>query len=90
MTTSGTASDNEWQRVYNERQQMTKSGTTSDNEWQLLTTSGTTNEREWQRVIQQLTTRDNKWQWVRDSDSSGTTNEKAQYTSKNGWLPSFQ
>ena len=41
--TSGTSSDNEWQR-------MTTSGTTSDNEWQRVTTSGTTNDNEWQRV----------------------------------------
>ena len=39
MTTSGTTSDNEWQRV-------TTSGTTNDNEWQRVTT----NENEWQGV----------------------------------------
>ena len=66
--TSGTSSNNEWQRVtandnewYNEWQQMTM----SDNEWY----------NEWQRVIQWVTTRDNKWQWVRVSGSYGTTNE---------------
>ena len=42
-TTSGTTSDNEWQRV-------TASGITSENEWQRVTTSGTTNDNEWQRV----------------------------------------
>ena len=36
VTTSGTASDNEWQRVV---QRMTTSGTTSDNEWQRVTIS---------------------------------------------------
>ena len=68
MTTSGTTSDNEWQRV-------TTSGTTSDNEWQRVTASGATSDKEWQRVIQRVTTSDNKWQWVTASDSSGTTNE---------------
>ena len=70
--TSGTTSDNEWQRVV---QRVTTSGTTSDNEWQRVTTSGTTIDKEWQRVIQRVTTNDNKWQWMTASDSSDTTNE---------------
>ena len=68
--TSGTSSDNEWQRVVqrvttndNEWQRMTTSGTTSDNEWQRVTTSGTTSDNEWQRV----TTSDKEWynEWQR-------------------------
>ena len=47
--TSGTSSDNEWQRV-------TTSGTTSDNEWQRVTT----NDNEWQRVVQQVIKSDNE------------------------------
>ena len=69
--TSGTSSDNEWQRV-------TTSGTTKDNKWQRMTMSNyelynepqrmatsdkelervTTSDKDWQRV----TTSDNKWQ----------------------------
>ena len=64
VTTSGTTSDNEWQRV-------TTSGTTSDNEWQRVTTSGTTSDKEWKWV----TKSDNEWQWVTSSESSGTANE---------------
>ena len=45
--TSGTSSDNEWQRVV---QWVTTSGTVSDNEWKRVTTSGTTRDNEWQRV----------------------------------------
>ena len=56
--TSGTSSDNEWQRVV---QRVTTSSTTSDNEWQRVvqraTTSGTTSDNEWQRA----TTSDNEW-----------------------------
>ena len=88
--TSGTTSDNEWQRVV---QRVTTSGTTSDNEWQRVTTSGTTSDNEWQRVTTSGTTSDNEWQRV---TTSGTTRavvqrmKTAQHTSKNGWLPSFQ
>ena len=49
MTTSGTASDNEWQRVTtsdNEWQQVTK----NDNEWQRMTASDKTNEYKWELV----------------------------------------
>ena len=41
--TSGTSSDNEWQRVV---QRMT----TSDNEWQQVVQRMTTSDNEWQRV----------------------------------------
>ena len=74
MATSGATSDNEWQRV-----------TSYDNEWQRVTISGTTSDKEWKWV----TKSDNEWQWVTASESSGTANKTAQYTSKNGWLPSF-
>ena len=85
-----TTNDNKW---YNEWQRMTTSGTTSDNEWQRVTTSGTTSDNEWQRVTksenqwQRVTTNGNEWQQVRTVVQQMKT---AQYTSKNGWLQSFQ
>ena len=61
MTTSGTTSDSEWQRV-----------TTNDskwyNEWSRVVQRVTTSHNEWQRV----TTNDNEWRWM---TGSGTTNE---------------
>ena len=84
--TSGTSSDNEW---YNEWQRIT----TSDNEWHRVTT----NDYEWQHVVQRVTKSNSKWrrvtangnkrQWVRAVVQRMKT---VQYTSKNGWLPSFQ
>ena len=71
-----TACDNEWQRV-------TTSGTVSDNEWQRVTT----NDNEWYNEWQRVTTNGNEWQRVRAVVQRMKT---AQYTSKNGWLPSFQ
>ena len=42
MTTSGTTSENEWQkRVTSDN---------SDNEWQRMTLSGTTNKNQWEQV----------------------------------------
>ena len=73
-------SDKEW---YNEWQRMT----TSDNEWHWVTTSGAASDKEWQRVIQRVTTNSNEWQRVTAVVQPMKT---AQYTSKNGWLPSFQ
>ena len=64
--TSGTSSDNEWQRVttndnewYSEWQRVTTSSTTSDNEWEWVTM----NDNEWQRVR----ANDNEWynEWQR-------------------------
>ena len=87
-----TNSDNEW---YNEWQWMT----TSDNEWynewqrvvQRVMTNGNewcaTSDKEWQRVIQRVTTNSNEWQRLTAVVQPMKT---AQYTSKNGWLPSFQ
>ena len=49
MTTSGTASDNKWQRVAtsdDEWQRVTK----NDNEWQRMTASDKTNEYKWELV----------------------------------------
>ena len=72
---------------------MTTSSTTGDSEWQRVvervTTNGTTNDNEWQLAVkndsewQQLTMSDRKWQQVVQRMRT------AQYTSKNGWLPSF-
>ena len=69
--------------------------TTSDNkwydEWQRMTTGGsTTSDNEWQRAVQRVTKSDNEWQWATASESSGILMKTAQYTPKNGWLPSFQ
>ena len=85
-----TTNDNEWQRVV---QRVTTSDTTSDNEWQRVTTSGITSDNEWQLLTtsdnqwQRTTTNGNEWQRVREVIQWIKT---AQYTSKNGWLPSFQ
>ena len=78
--TSGTSSDNEWQRMttidnewYNEWQQMTASDNEWYNEWQRGVQRVTTNDNEWQRVVQQVTTSyttsDNEWQQIAMSDS---------------------
>ena len=57
--TSGTSSDNEWQRLVqrvtmngNDWQRMTTSGTTSYNKWQQMTMS----DSEWQQVVQRMKT----------------------------------
>ena len=60
--TSGTSSDNEWQRV-------TTSDTTSDNEWQQATTKGKEWYNEWQRVVQRMTTSDSERQRVTTNDN---------------------
>ena len=64
MTTSGTTSDNEWQRVttndnewYNEWQQVVQRVTTSDNKWKRV--AG--NDNKWQRVTANGTMSDNEW-----------------------------
>ena len=75
-----TTNDNEW---YNEWQRMTTSDNEWYNEWQGMTTSDATSDKEWQRV----TTNSNEWQRVTAVVQPMKT---AQYTSKNGWLPSFQ
>ena len=56
-TTSGTSSDNEWQRVV-------QRVITSDNEWQRVVQRKTTNDNKWQRVVQRMTTSDKEWQRV--------------------------
>ena len=50
MTTTGTASDNKWQRV-----------TTSDNEWQRVTK----NDNDWQRMTASDKTNEYKWELVK-------------------------
>ena len=45
VTTSGTVSDNKWQRVI---QQMTASSTTSDNKWQRMVQQMKTNKSKWE------------------------------------------
>ena len=54
MTTSGTTSDNEWQRVKT-------SDTTSDNEWYNELQRATASDKEWQRVVQRVTTNEKVW-----------------------------
>ena len=68
--------------------------TTSDNEWQRVVQRMTTNDNawysEWQsdnEWQQRVTTNGNEWQRVRVVVQRMKT---AQYTSKNGWLPSVQ
>ena len=58
--TSGTSSENEWQR-------MKKSGTTSEYEWQQVTMRDNEWYNEWQRVTMSSTTSDNEWynEWKR-------------------------
>ena len=90
VTTSGITSHNEWQQwqrmaTSDEWQRMTTSGTTSDNGWQRVTTSGTTSGKEWKWV----TKSDSEWQWWQQVRAAVQTMKTAQYTSKNGWLPSF-
>ena len=86
--TSGTSSDNEWQRRttsdnewYNEWQrvvqQVIKNGTTGDKERQRVTTSGRTSDNEWH----QMTTSGNEWynEWqqvVQRVIKSSTTGDK--------------
>ena len=77
--TSGTSSDNEWQRVvqrvitndsawYNEWQRMTTSDNEWYSEWQRMTTSGTTSDNELHRMTTSGTTSDNEWQPVAWTD----------------------
>ena len=70
-----TTNENKWQRVVHRM-------TTSDNKWQRVTTSDSEWYNEWQRVA----TNGNQWQRVRAVVQRMKT---AEYTSKNGWLPSF-
>ena len=63
VITSGTTSDNKWQRVV---QRVTAGGTTSHNEWQRMRK----NENEWERKK----TNDNEWQRV---TASVATNENS-------------
>ena len=76
MTTSGTTNDNEWQQM-----------TTNDNKWQLVAQRVTKNDNEWYNEWQSVTTNGNEWQRATAVVQRMKT---AQYTSKNGWLPSFQ
>ena len=97
MTTSGTTSDNEWQRVI-------ASGKTSDKEWQRVITSDNKWYIEWQRVKmgdkewQRMAMSDIKWeQWYSEWKPHSTLqrmddchhfNDKKRYTttSRDGWL----
>ena len=51
----------------------------------------TTSENEWQRAVQQVIKSDNEWynEWQQVT-AVVQRMKTAQYTSKNGWLPSFQ
>ena len=55
--TSGTTSDNEWQRVV-------QRVTTNDNEWQWVVQQVPTTDNKWHREWQQVTTGDIEWQEV--------------------------
>ena len=86
--TSGTSSDNEWQRMKtsgttndNEWQRVVQRVTTSDNEWQRMKTS----ENEWQRVTTNDTTSDNKWKRVRAYDSEWQRMIQRVITNENEW-----
>ena len=91
MTTSGTTSDNGWQRVV---QPVTTNGTTNDNEWQRVATSGTTSDKE----LRRMTMSDSEWdQWYSEWKPHSTLqrmddchhfNDKKRYTttSRDGWL----
>ena len=74
--TSGTSSDNEWQRLVqrvvtndSQWQRIITSSTTYgnewDNEWQRVTTSDTTSDNEWQRMTTSCTTNENEF-WVQN------------------------
>ena len=73
--TSGTSSDNEWQRM-----------TTSDNEWYNEWQRMTTSDNEWQRVVQQVTTNDSEWynEWQRVVQRVAKSNSKWQRVTANG------
>ena len=62
MTTSGTTSDNEWQRV-----------TTSDNEWYSKWQRVATNDSKWYNEWQRVTTGGTEWREVTTSDNFGQT-----------------
>ena len=61
--------------------------TTNDNKWQLVAQRVTKNDNEWYNEWQSVTTNGNEWQWATAVVQRMKT---AQYTSKSGWLPSFQ
>ena len=67
--TTGTSSNNEWQRVV-------QRVTTNDSEWQRMTTSETTSDNEWYSEWQRVTANDNEWynEWQRV-----TTNDNEWY-----------
>ena len=75
-TTSGTSSDNEWQRVV-------QRVITSDNEWQRVVQRKTTNDNEWQRVVQRMTTSDKEWQRVTISANFSFFQIREEPTTKN-------
>ena len=60
--TSGTSSDNEWQRVV-------QRVTTNDNEWQRVVQQVTKSDNEWQQVLQRVITSDNLWHLMKRSDN---------------------
>ena len=76
MTTSGTTSDNEWERVR-----------MSENEWQQVVQQVTKSDSEWYNEWQRVTANGNEWQRV---TAVLLLMKTAQYTSKNGWFLCFQ
>ena len=81
--TSGTSSDNEWQRVV-------QRGTTNDNEWQGMTKSGATKDKEWCNEWQRMTTSDNKWQRVTTSGTTIDNKWRRVTTNDNEWHNQWQ
>ena len=73
VTTSGTTSDNKWQRV-------AQLVTTNDNEWQRVVQRMATNDIDWQWVKKS----GNEWQWM--SESTGTASESIGKANENGTI----
>ena len=103
-TTSENEWYNEWQRVVqpvatngNEWQPVVKQVVTNDSEWQRVVQRVTTIDYDWQKVVQRVAKSENEWQRVTTNGNEWDQVravvqriKTAQYTSKNGWLPSFQ
>ena len=76
--TSGTLSDNEWQR-------MTMSDNDCYNEWQRMTASDKESFNDWQRVVQRVAMNDNEWQRMTTSDNEWYNKWQRATTSDTEW-----